>query len=323
MRSYRARKMLRSARVAYGALGLDLPKVRISHSVEARTPHEMHLVRRAGGLDVLVDLESFRHSAHSMKNRACAHWHWFAQAPAVARIVCDVSDGHLGGHAQFSYASYRADVIPVPDYYFFRDRGYGDSDRLAQSAPDWDARSDEIIWRGRPNNLGLFTTDPAMADTAGVMQRMRMALKCIDNPEIDFRFVGGRDTLMQGALETAGLIGDPIPQNSWAGRKFAIDIDGFASAWDNLLRRLKMGCCMLKVDSPFGFRQWYYDQLVPFEHFVPIKADLSDLNDQIDWVRTHQDKARAIARAGQAVAAGLTFESETKEAGRLIRMHAG
>ncbi|WP_415921316.1 glycosyl transferase family 90 [Tateyamaria sp. SN6-1] len=319
---YRTGKMHRNARKYFAGLGLPYPSVRIAHSDTVKTPYEMHLIRDADRLDVLVDLRAFRETSHSMKHRACAYWHWFAQAPNVPHIICDVSDGHRSGFARFAYSTFREDVVPLPDFYFFRDRGYADSDAIGAAAPDWDDRSDDIIWRGRPNSQGLFTTDPAMARTPGVMQRLRMAMLCAELDGVDFRFVGGRDTIMQAELEAAGLIGDPVPQDSWAGRKYAIDIDGVTNAWDNLLRRLKMGCCVLKVDSPFGFRQWYYDQLVPFEHFVPIRADLSDLEAQVDWVRSNPAEAREIARAGQSVARALTFESETAAAGRLIETHA-
>lgn len=314
--------MARAARSYYAALGLEFPNVRIRHSAEVTTPFEMHLTQRGRDLDVLVDLGSFRATSHSMKRRACAHWYWLAQAPSVSRIVCDVSDGHWSGLARFSYSSNSERVIPVPDFYFFRDRGYADSDAAGAQAPDWNDRSDEIVWRGQPNGIGLFTTDAELMGRPGIMQRMHMAFRCKGLENVDFRFVGGGNPDMSGQLRSLGYLADPIPQDSWAGRKFAIDIDGITNAWDNFLRRLKMGCCVLKVASPFGFRQWYYDRLVPFEHFVPIRADLSDLQEQVEWVRTHPTRARDIAEAGQAVARSMTFESEAAVAGQLIEEHA-
>eukprot|EP00961_Rhodomonas_salina_P227881 3080480-Rhodomonas_salina.1 len=45
--------------------------------------------------------------------------------------------------------------------------------------------------------------------------------------------------------------------------------------------------------------EWYYELLHPFEHFVPVKPDLSDLCDRVQWLQTHPDDAQRIAENGQ------------------------
>ena len=71
-----------------------------------------------------------------------------------------------------------------------------------------------------------------------------------------------------------------------------------------------MGCCVLKVASPRNYRQWYYDDLKPWTHFVPVKADLSDLAAQIAWCRANLDACERIAADGQAFAMALRYEKE-------------
>ena len=36
----------------------------------------------------------------------------------------------------------------------------------------------------------------------------------------------------------------------------------------------------MKVESSHGFEMHYYERLKPFEHYIPVKADLSDLHEQ-------------------------------------------
>ena len=48
-----------------------------------------------------------------------------------------------------------------------------------------------------------------------------------------------------------------------------------------------------------GWEEWYYDMLVPLVHFVPVRADLSDLCAQVAWVRAHPARAAAISAAAQ------------------------
>ncbi|MEL7090220.1 MAG: glycosyl transferase family 90 [Pseudomonadota bacterium] len=318
----RSRLIAQRARSYFVRLGLAVPDVRVAHSSALRTPYEMRLSREGGRVTALYNLSMFRHGSYQMKHLSAAYWYWFAQAGDVRAALCDLSDGERAGRARFAYSSNRDAVIALPDAYFFRDRGFADADRLGQQAPAWQDRSEEILGRGSANGIGLFTCDPANARTPGVMQRMRLAMLSRDIDGVDVRFAPGSRDYVDAELDAAGLIGPKVPQDSWAGRKFAIDIDGVTNTWDNFLRRLKMGCCVLKVASPFGFAQWYYPLLRPFEHYVPIRADLSDLAEQIDWVRAHPAKAAQIAEAGQAAARALTFETETARAVELMTTHA-
>jgi hypothetical protein len=50
------------------------------------------------------------------------------------------------------------------------------------------------------------------------------------------------------------------------------------------------------------WREFFFGGLVPFEHYVPVKEDLSDLSSQIDWAEANPQSAAAIARQGQEFA---------------------
>ena len=77
---------------------------------------------------------------------------------------------------------------------------------------------------------------------------------------------------------------------------------------------------MLKVGSASGFRQWYYDRLVAWRHFVPVAADMADLADKLAWLRAHDAEARAIGEAGRELAMAMTVESETVAAHGAFRL---
>jgi len=110
-------------------------------------------------------------------------------------------------------------------------------------------------------------------------------------------------------MEREGLYRPRVPLHTFQDHKFLIDIDGFSNAW-GLLNKLMTGSTILKVASPHGFRQWYYDQLKPFEHFVPVAADLSDLIEKAEWVFTNDEDARAIGERGRELALSLTYETQ-------------
>ena len=96
--------------------------------------------------------------------------------------------------------------------------------------------------------------------------------------------------------------------------KYQIWIDGNASSYSNSGWRLYTGSTVLKPDSPYT--QWYYGDLQPWVHYVPIEEDLNDLVDKLLFLKENQNLAAQIAGNG------LQFAREhiTKEM-NLIYLH--
>lgn len=281
--------------------------------------YDIRIRREGPGFRLL--LPPYRSGANargSIRRRWPAFLWWLMQAgPEVEEISGNTSDGDRPSLARYCFSSYGAQV-PLPDYYFFRDRGYAEFRARAQEAAlPWEARDDALVWRGGPNGIGMISTDADMARHPRLQQRVALAMLCRGGP-IDAKFVAAASPDQAALFGAAGILGDVVPNLSWGGRKYAIDIDGFSNAWDNLFHRLLLGCCVLKVESPFGFRQWYYDDLEAGRHFLPVKADLSDLEAQLDWAQSHDAEVREIAAEGLALARSLTWESECARAGRII-----
>lgn len=239
-------------------------------------------------------------------------WMYYAGSD-VNEIKFHLSDGQLPSPAQCSFSSCEPGKLLVPDFYFFRGIGYkGLREWLTDNNVPWSERSNDIVWRGRLTGVGFFSLDPLQRDNPLVRQRLRLAMHAKKLP-IDFRFVSAVTPIEEWHLRDAGFMSDRIDSKTWAGRKFAIDVDGFCTTWDNFFHRLLMGNCVLKVDSQAGFRQWYYHLLRPYVNYVPIKKDLSDLHEQVEWVLNNDDRAQEIARAGQELAKSLTWDAVANE----------
>lgn len=69
--------------------------------------------------------------------------------------------------------------------------------------------------------------------------------------------------------------------------KYQINIDGTVAAY-RLPYLLAGSSVVLKQDSIYY--EHFYSQLRPWQHYIPIKADLSDLLDKIRWARNHDDE---------------------------------
>ena len=299
--------------------GVTPPKVRFVYSRQVRLRSDALILREPAAFVVHISQETSTSQLRFLGPRIAPFVRWFSRTgQEIRRISVNLSDGHEPSEATYRFSTTPNVGAPVPDPYYFVTRGYQRIRETAtkQSAP-WRDRTDEIVWRGAPNNTGFFSLDPDLASNPAVMQRLRLVLAC-RNLDIDAQFFGGGNPQVRHLIKTAGLAGDFIPPERWLNMKYAIDIDGFTNAWNNFMQRLLLGCCILKVESQHGFYQWYYPELKPWEHFVPVRADLADLAEKAEWVRSNQGRAEEIAMTGQAFARSMTLESETARAAQII-----
>ena len=307
----------------FSRAGVQPVSLSVYHSEEPKTGSDVILRREGSEISAAINLNwGYRYTVETRDKIAC-YAYWLSRADShVSELLIDGSDGNFPTFSKFRFSAREDEMVLMPDAHFFRDHGYRETDQYAREhAVAWDDRSDQIVWRGGPNGTGLFALGEDIVSEAGIIQRLRMAYAC--RPlGIDFRFVEDPTSNMLNPLAEADLIGDFVPTNDWGHMKYAIDIDGWTNAWSNLMQRLKLGCCVLKVQSPFGYRQWYYDSLIPWQHYVPVSADLTDLPERVDWVRSNREKARAIAAEGQELAMKMTFDSETAVAIDAINRHA-
>lgn len=60
---------------------------------------------------------------------------------------------------------------------------------------------------------------------------------------------------------------------------------------------MRLGSVILKVESScVADQMWYFPLLRPYEDHVPVKADLSDLKEKIEWCRSHDEECKKIAQ---------------------------
>jgi hypothetical protein len=85
--------------------------------------------------------------------------------------------------------------------------------------------------------------------------------------------------------------------------KYLVYVDGHCAACRYGFM-MRLGSVILKVDArQVADRMWYFPLLKPYHDHVPVKADLSDLEEKIQWCREHDDECREIAKN-----AGIFYE---------------
>jgi hypothetical protein len=207
-----------------------------------------------------------------------------------------------------AFCSNRNDSLLVPDAEFLETGGYRKArDHFQNNLTPWQQRLGVAFWRGSTTGV---RTDRSWRS----IPRIQMCEIC-NAADTHSLFDVGLSGLAQISkneikeIQSSGLIRDYFPILSSNRFKYQIDIDGNTNAWAGLFQKLLSESAVLKVESPYGFRQWYYDQLIPWEHFVPVKSDMGDLVEKTRWLIANDDQAKAIGQSGAKLAHSLTYES--------------
>jgi len=141
--------------------------------------------------------------------------------------------------------------------------------------PDWHSRSNAVFWRGKHTG----NTTPTL--------RYRVVDKLFGVPDTDCLFTH----VIKRGYENPNYFSDRVDYTKFWEYKIFLIIDGMCIA-SNHMWGFAIGCVPLMISNA---RCWFQDLIVPFEHYIPVKHDLSDLMEQITWVREHDDDAKRIS----------------------------
>lgn len=304
----------------------DAPHLRLTLAHQPTLSHELlaSLHKTSSHVAVGLDLEA-------VLARPFVYRMIYGRLPAVLRVLArtasedliataDLSDGGKGLPGVLTFCSNRDADILVPDPLFLGEDGYAEFRRPGLSRP-WSERNGTVLWRGTSTGIGAVTTSTMDPNDTALRQRIRMCLILRSAAGVDAKLRRTETDASaddRAALARHGLLGDKINQADWGGYKFALDIDGHTNAWSNFYVRLLLGCCVLKIGSEHGFRQWYYNRLEPWTHYVPVRADMSDLLEKIAWCQQNDGRCAAIGEAARSFAMARTVETELADAARRL-----
>ncbi|KAJ0403403.1 hypothetical protein P43SY_003974 [Pythium insidiosum] len=212
---------------------------------------------------------------------------------------CDVGENERKPHGiepprdLFSAANFRKHHVPWEEKQetaFFRGRAAGGGAdaksnqrlHLAQLSLEWQQDTSRT---GRARNGGR-----------GSVPLLDAALT--DVPPHDVKLAGKPVQFMRpDDVAAKALVGREhfVPLAEQSRFKYVLYVDG-TSASRRYSALLRLGSVILKVESTaVASDLWFSSLLRPFEDHVPIRADLSDLEEKIQWCRQHDAECQAIA----------------------------
>lgn len=198
----------------------------------------------------------------------------------------------------------------IPDPYCLASDGFRAiwDDFERDPLPVWKERQARLFWRGATTGAKALTV-PRMSQ----LPRYRLCALSQQLPDcVDARFtnvVQARDPeareAIQRWLKGQDLFSERVPPRDFGQHRWLIDIDGNVNSW-GLLWKLFSGSCLLRVAS--ARRQWFHHRMVPYQHFVPVAANLNNLVEQMAWCQGNLEHCEAIAAAGRKLALEVIAE---------------
>jgi hypothetical protein len=211
-------------------------------------------------------------------------------------------------------------VCLLPDFYYVNNTGY--TNFLIKSVIPWKEKESKFFWRGSTTGGWNITLE-------SLNQILRYKLCRASIPlgdKADFGICNVAQTkdahsekAVTERLVSEGFYKPYIPLESYGKYKFFIQIDGNGNSWE-LIRKLRLGSCMILVDSPWIL--WHSPQIRPWEHYVPVSENLNDLRDVVDWCLLNDGRAEEIARRGREFALSIDYRCEMQAAAMALLCHA-
>jgi hypothetical protein len=180
-------------------------------------------------------------------------------------------------------------VVPIPDHIFWGwpEVGISDYDSTAKvmlSASELAPEDDRLFWIGNPK------TNPTRVTF------LEIAAKATD------LICGiGMGWQPDGVAPAQPLktIGQFVSLPDHCRFRYLIDLQ--ARGYSGRTKLLLFSGRTLFIQER-EWQEYFFSDLVPFTHYIPVRADLSDLIERLQWARMNSAEASAIARNAQEYA---------------------
>lgn len=163
----------------------------------------------------------------------------------------------------------------------------------------WESKQSTVFWRG------------GTSGEEGITPRARVVDALFSNPYCDVRFTRGANDNSDARISPEKFAPHRVSIEDHFKYKYIMIVDGNVIASSHQWV-FGSGSVPIMVTHPDN-RYWFQHFLQPMKNYVPIAYDLSDLDEKIEWLVTHEKEARQIAENAMYLANTL-FSSEFQKA---------
>ncbi len=198
-------------------------------------------------------------------------------------------------------------VVLIPDQISLSESWYNISKEV-ESINDlipWKEKKGKAFWRGGTADIPIPEKDNG---TLSITPRVTLCRLSQKNPEwVDARFYTADSPTLFKLLEKEGLLSPFIEKRDHLRYRYQPAINGHMCTYPGLHWRLYSDALTLKQES--DQIQWFYSALKPYEHYLPIANDLSDLIEKMEWAQNHEKEClKMVENARAFVSSDLLYE---------------
>jgi hypothetical protein len=160
-----------------------------------------------------------------------------------------------------------------------------DSDNSIGNRIAWKNKYSQAIWRGTCNSgESRWNLNKLAFETGSQLLNVRFT-------DIAQGQIGKRN------FSQVGTLVNPIPMEQFAKYKAILDVDG--NSWSGRFGSLLcMDSVVVKIEPEMVDHFW--SELQPWQHYVPVHANLSNLIEQVEWVIGHAKISQKIIQNSNA-----------------------
>jgi glycosyltransferase involved in cell wall biosynthesis len=150
----------------------------------------------------------------------------------------------------------------------------------------WKDRKTQVFWRGTVSGF----------DRPSLREKIVKLLFNNINSDVKFAFIGNNKE--KETIDKKYIVEKRSELQEFLYYKYLLIIDGHVIA-SNHQWTFGSGAVPIMITHPDN-NYWFKSFLIPMKHYVPIKYDLSDLEEKIEWLVNNDAKAHKIAKNAMA-----------------------
>lgn len=170
--------------------------------------------------------------------------------------------------------------LPLDDHIF----EHGLESQIAKYRIPWEQKSGDLCYRG-----GYLSNRGGQCARSRLI-RMLLNYPGTENLRLNRLWQNEKYTFMEPEL-FANIEVDRIPFYDFIKYKIFFIIDGVVIASNHMWGFATGSIPFMITNAKF----WFKDLIAPHVHYIPVKYDLSDLIEKIEWVKNNDSEARKIA----------------------------
>jgi hypothetical protein len=172
--------------------------------------------------------------------------------------------------------------------------------KAASEIYSWNQKTEQIFWRGSTTG-GIYNLE-----NYHNLYRLTLVMLSRSFPDlIDAKFTNYTNfsndksgIYLYNILTKLFDKLDIVEEVEHLKYKYLISVDGSTAAWLRVPWILLSNSVLLKQET--AYTQIFYVALEPYVNYIPLKKDLSDIFEKLEWLKTNDSKAKIISENASA-----------------------